>query len=545
MLAGLLFGAFVAAANGQTAQAPIQSSVIQNAGASASIHGVVFNATTNKPLTRALVQVEGQEVLTGYDGKFEFAGLSGASAMVTVRKPGFYEAVDPYQGVARSATVGSAEDVDVRLYPEALLTGTLSAPTGDPLAQIRIQALRRTDDESGLRWNMAGQATTNGDGQFRIPLPAGEYVVETQYMPERFVAHGAVLPIMVPAAGSNGGPGGGVSTMRLAAGTEQHLELRPPVRPGHEVHVLVESSTSVSEGQFAPQIQARLANGIVFSPQSRRGERQGEVVVNLPNGSYLLSASMGQREDSASYGETRVTVADEDVTGVTIHLQKALELTLETAIDPAATETSSTVSSGTGADPGSASFAQQLGIFLQRTDAGVGLRMESVSPMSRRGGPATFTLLPGSYRLRTGGYSQWFVESATAGGTDLLTQDLAVNGGSSSLPLRVVVSNQTATVKGTTRLGERLAQCTVTLIAMMPSASPEITVRSGSDGSFSRSLIPPGTYSVVASEARLGSDLTDSTVQRRLSPNMKTVTVGAGETVSVDLDAVPASEVKR
>ena len=528
-------------AKGQTPQVPIQSSE-----ASASIHGVVLNAITNKPVARALVQVEGRAVLTGYDGKFEFGALSGTTTTVRVTKPGFYFGLDPYPGAAKSAAVGSTDDVEVKLYPEALLTGTLSATNGDPLAHIQVQALRRTDDESGAvaRWSMAGQATTNDDGQFRIPLPAGEYVVETQYMPQRFGVRGVVLPMLVPAAGSNGGTGGGASTLRLGSGSEQHLELHPPVRPGHEVHVTVESATSASERQFSPQIQVRLANGTVFSPQSRRADRQGEVVVSLPNGSYLLSASTGQREDSATYGETRVTVADEDVTGVTIHLQKAPELTVEVALDPAATETGSAANPA-GVDPGSASFAQQLGIYLQRTDGGVGSRAESVSPVSRQGGPATFTLLPGTYRLRTRGTSQWFVESATAGGSDLLTQDLAVNGGSSSLPLRLVVNNQTATIKGTTRLAEQLAACTVSLVSNLPSTSPVITVRSGSDGSFARSLIPPGSYRVVASETKVASDLTDPAVQRQLAANMKTVTVGAGETASIDLDAVPATETKR
>ena len=72
-----------------------------------------------------------------------------------------------------------------------------------------------------------------------------------------------------------------------------------------------------------------------FRRQSRGAEKQGETIVNLPNGSYLLSATTGGREDGSSYGETRVTVADEDVTGATIHLQKALEMTIEASVDTA------------------------------------------------------------------------------------------------------------------------------------------------------------------------------------------------------------------
>ena len=298
-------------AMGQTAAAPIQATE-----ESTSIHGVVLNAGNNRPVARALVHVEGRSVLTGYDGRFEFAGLSGTTTTVRVTKPGFYEGLDPYQTASKSVAVGTPDQVEVRLYPEALLTGTMTATNGDPLAQVQVQALRRIDDESGGRWTMAGQTSTNGDGQFRLPLPGGDYVVETQYMPERFGAHGAILPIMVPAGGSNGGGtgGSGASTLRLASGLEQHLDLHPSVRPSHAVHIQIDSSAGPGEGQFAPQVQVHLANGLVFSAQSRGAEKQGETIVNLPNGSYLLSATTGGREDGSSYGETRVTVADEDVT---------------------------------------------------------------------------------------------------------------------------------------------------------------------------------------------------------------------------------------
>jgi hypothetical protein len=533
----------IAAAAGQTASAPIQTTE-----QSSAIHGVVLNASTGQPVGRALVQVQGQSLLTGYDGKFEFTGLNGATAEVAVRKPGFYEGPSLSAPATKAVAVGTTDEVQVKLYPEALITGTVSAANGDPLSGVQVQVLGRTDDGLGPRWRMQGETSTNGDGQFRLPVPGGEYVVETMYRAARPGARGAVLPVMVPAAGSNGGTGGtstGVSTLRLVSGTEQHLELHPPVRPSHTVHVQIDSAGGADAGQFAPQIEAHLANGLVFSPSQSRSERQGEVAVSLPNGSYLLSASTGMRDDAASYGETRVTVADEDVAGVTIHLQKALELPVEVAIDPASGSAAagSTAVTETGPDPGSASFVQQLGIFLERMDPGVNLRSENVSPASRRSGQLGFSLLPGVYRLRSQGYSQWYVESATAGGTDLLTQNLAVDGGSSPVPLRLVVNNQMAPVKGTAKLGGQAAESYVSLVATTPSTIPMISTRSAADGSFSRN-IPPGTYQALASETRLNMNLSDPAVQKQLAPYMKAVTVAAGETESIDLDAMPASEMK-
>jgi hypothetical protein len=541
------------AATGQTTSAPIQASEQGSA-----IHGIVVNAKTGQPVGRVLVQAEGSSLLTGYDGRFGFSGLSGTVTTLRVRKPGFYLGMDPYQSGTKQVPLGSADEVRVMLYPEALITGTVSTANGEPLGQVQVQALRRTVDELGARWTPGGQTMTNGDGQFRLPLAAGEYVVETQYMANRQGGRSAILPVMAPAVGSNGGAGrgNGVSTLRLASGTEEHLELHPAMRPTHAVHIQIESAGAGGAGQFGPQIQAHLANGLVFSPgQARGAEKQGEVVVNLPDGSYLLSASTGLRDDAASYGETRVTVADEEMSGVTIHLQKALELAVEASVDPAvasagATARATVIGAGpaidpalhSAIDPGSASFVQQLGIFLQRVDAGVSLRTENVSAAARRRGPVAFTLLPGTYRLRTQGYSQWYVVSATAGGTDLLTQDLVVDGSSSAAPLRLVVSNQMATVRGTTKLGGQMAEGYVYLVAATPSTIPVIVARSAADGSFARGQVPPGSYKVAASEARLDLDLTDPAVQKQLAPYMKTVSVGAGESESVDLDAMPAAE---
>lgn len=524
----------------QTGFAPIQPSE-----QSASIHGVVLNANTNQPVARALVQVGRQAILTGHDGKFDFANLAATSVAIKATKPGFYDGLDPYRATTTLAQVGSPGEIELRLYPEALVTGTLTAANGDPLPQIVVQALLRIDNESGSRWMLGGQTITKDDGQFRLPLPGGEYVIETLFSQERTGARHAVLPVISPASGSNVGPGGEPATMHLMSGSEQHLELHPPTRPTHTVHIQVDGiPPSPFAGRNTPQIQAHLANGLVFSPVARPTDRSGEIVVDLPVGSYVVSASITGREEAASYGETKVTVADADISGIAIHLQQATEMTVEAAVDPAANSPAQ--------NQGENSLERQVGVYLQKTDTGANLGSENISPTRHDGGPLSFSLLPGRYRLRTSSYSPWFIESATAGGTDLLTNDLVVDGGSSSLPLRLVVSNQTATVKGTVkRVADETAKLAaapfmgyVYLIAEAPSASPVIGTQTGQDGTFSRALLPPGSYRVLASEARLYFDPANPAVQRRFAPYMKTIAVAAGETGSVDLNAVPPSEWK-
>ena len=45
----------------------------------------------------------------------------------------------------------------VRLYPEALITGTVIGPDGEPLPHISVVARRSSFDESGHRWLQVGQ----------------------------------------------------------------------------------------------------------------------------------------------------------------------------------------------------------------------------------------------------------------------------------------------------------------------------------------------------------------------------------------------------
>ena len=501
----------------------------------ASLHGVVLNANTDQPIARALVQAGGKSLLTAHDGKFAFGDLTGNAVMVKVTKPGFYEGLDPNQAATRFTQPGSPDELLIRLYPEALITGTLTAPNGDPLAQVNVQALRLVYEDEP-RWIMGGQTFTNADGQFRLPLPGGDYVVMTQYSQGRSGGAQAVLPLLFPPIGASGGSNAMTSTIRVPGGTEQHLELHPPVRSNHAVTIQIDHAGGPLAIQGNPQIQAHLANGLVFSPSTHRAEKEGEVVVNLPSGTYLLGANAGGRDDGSSYGETKVTVTDADISGVVIHMQQATELTLEASVDPAAATASQTVVDG--------SVDRQLGLFMVKTDSGIAQGNSSVSPASRRNAALSFSLLPGKYRLRSTAYSPWYVESASVGGTDLLTQDLVVDGGSSALSLRVVVNNDVATVKGTVSSVSATSASYVYFIADAPSTTPVISVRTSQDGSFSRAMLRPGSYRVLASENRAFFNLAEPAVLAHFASYIKTITVGAGETGTVDLSAVPASEWK-
>jgi hypothetical protein len=506
-------------------QIDIASPTTPSASEITSVHGIVTNAVTNQPVARALVQAGTQAALTGHDGKFEFSNLTGNSASIRVTKQGFYQGSGEATAETMINAASAADPVEIVLYPEALLTGTVTSAKGEPLPQVRILALRKSEEENGSHWSIGGQSNTDADGQFRLPVAAGDYVLQTQYAPERTGVHGAILPLTVPR--DAGGAATVESAIHIASGSEQHFDLRPEVRASHNVHIKVENT----ENRFLPQIEVHVGDGLSFYTPLHPSDTPGESVASLPSGSYILSATAAGG-DQTIYGEARVTVTDHDVSGVLLRLAAAPSYSIEMIADSPVTSDNQPPT------------VQQLGAFFARTNAGASLARQNVYLAQTRDTTPRVTLLPGSYRLRAQSSEQWYIRSATLGGTDLLAQDLAVDEGGSALPLRLVVSDQTGSVKATVKLGGHPAGAWVYLVATAPSATPVISSRSGADGTLSHSNIPPGDYRVIALEARNSVNLTDPAVVEQYATYVKSISVAAGETADVDLDALPASELK-
>jgi len=161
----------------------------------ATVQGQVINAATGGPVPRALVRLNNRAVLTDHEGKFRFDQNTDSNANVIVTKPGFSastEIQDPGNVSLQAAQMGVP--IELRLYPEALLTGTVTAPDGTPLPRISVNAYRSLYDVTGHRWQIMGQAQTDSHGNFRMPVQAGDYRLETRYSPLDRMIDEAVLP---------------------------------------------------------------------------------------------------------------------------------------------------------------------------------------------------------------------------------------------------------------------------------------------------------------------------------------------------------------
>lgn len=172
------------------------------------VAGQVVNGISEAPVSRALVQLGARAMLADGEGRFRFEQAGQPPSVIRATKPGYSISPEQFDG-GSAATSGNGDPlaVVVTLWPEALLTGTVLAPDGEPLPHIAVQARRSVFDEQGHRFQQAGQSQTDSHGEFRIPVTAGDYVVESQFSQRGFERDEAVLPAAYPPALSGGQPG--------------------------------------------------------------------------------------------------------------------------------------------------------------------------------------------------------------------------------------------------------------------------------------------------------------------------------------------------
>ena len=490
-----------------------------------TVLGQVVNATTGAPVPRALVRLNDRAVLTDHDGRFRFDQNTASSANILVTKPGFSASTEMQEG-GNLYFQGTQMSVplELRLYPEALLTGTVLGPDGAPLSRIAVTALRSVWEDTGHRWVTVGQDQTDSHGNFRLPQPAGEYRLETRYTPLDRTTGEAVLPVTVPAEGSSGGS----QMIRAHAGEELHFELRAVVSPTHTVTVATESVG----GRDFMRISARSSNGSTLQVNPQMTGPGGETKIQLPQGTYTLTARRNSPENPEQ-AETTVTVPDHDISGVVLQFTPVPSIPLELIVD-------SSVTSDNNDQPPA---LPQLGLVLQSDQADPERGDSSVRPTTRRDQSFVFTAAPGSYRLQSRNTGAWYIKSASYGDADLLRQELVVAPGAAGTPIRLVVSNQTGSLQGTVNLNGNPAACWVYLISTGATAQPVIALRSNGSGNYAAPHLPPGSYQAIAFERRHSANYRDAASLAPFSTHVRTVTVNAGDKPALNLDAVPVAEV--
>jgi hypothetical protein len=148
------------------------------------------SADAGRPVRRARVTIASaglsNTVETDDQGAFEFVKLPAGDFTLRVTKPGYVETIfgqrQPGSGrpgtPIRLAPGQRLADVKVPLARGSVITGGVFDETGEPFYGARVTAYRFAWTAGGRALQVAGAASADDRGIYRIPLlPPGEYVV--------------------------------------------------------------------------------------------------------------------------------------------------------------------------------------------------------------------------------------------------------------------------------------------------------------------------------------------------------------------------------
>jgi hypothetical protein len=499
-----------------------------------TVQGRVVNALSGATIARALVSLNNRSVLTDSEGRFAFPDFTDASASAMVSKPGFSAtASGALAGAGRQRIADLDASLELKLYPDAVISGTLTDGEGLPLERVSVLLMRQTMQSDGMRWLPIRNVQTTHRGEFRFREPAGRFRLSVNAL----VRADVVLPVLYPGQSASDGLG----YFQTAPGEEKQIDLRARTSPAYQVTVRLEPAE-----MRGLQFSAVTSEGESF-PVPLAGMSNGGVLVSLPTGSFTLRARLENRE-ALFTGAARVTVTGPRSEPVTIHLEPAASLPVELSIDQ--TNASSANSYGQIAQAFAAPDARQFNLRLERLDESPGLMNQDIQLRINDDKSEAFQVPPGRYRLlANGGGGQWYIESATYGVANLMTSEISIgSGGGGGTPIRLVVSSAKGTVSGTVKLPANTSGTAdaiwIYLIPRGPSLGPIYPILLGINGAATATFtqtIPPGSYLAVAMNHQSEQDLRDPEVQARLSTAGKTVEIAAGATANVDLETAPDS----
>jgi hypothetical protein len=246
----------------------------------------------------------------------------------------------------------SIDSVELRLQKGSVIAGRVLGPSGEPLADARVVAMRRVQTGRGpgrfIPTGSQGPQQTNDLGEFRLAgLGAGEYIVAASRGPS-LALPGAVSPTRQGARttiATTYYPGttdqNGASPVVVGAGVEiGNITFTAQSVPAHYVSGVVVDENGAPLAGAMVTLMGDPRTGVPIGPAgSARTAADGSFSIGeVPAGSYRLNASVPiVWNNSGSAGgivsstsvlrpggpqQTEVVVTDADVSGLQIVVQQ-------------------------------------------------------------------------------------------------------------------------------------------------------------------------------------------------------------------------------
>ena len=542
-----------------------------------TLQGVVRNSASGEPLPRALVQIEGDAdtgTLTDGEGRFEIPGVPAGPQIVRVVKPGFRdrpyaaeEAALQAEGPAHSVLVATQmPDLNFTLAPDCAIHGHIELSTGDPAERISVTLLKNVVRFGRTVWAQVTSTTTNGEGNYRFGgLPDGVYAVSTEPALESepavsVVAAGSAANVARSGYASVFYPDArdlaGASRIRLPGGAQAEANFSLALEPFYPVTAVDAAQTSAPGAARSSQGGNYLAtvmdaSGHPLPYPAQYDEATHSLQANLPDGTYtLVVRRFGGPEDAiVSFGRTvrhvgalagavEFTVAGHPVTGLRFPLGP-----------PAAGVVHLRLIHNTD-NPAAASTANNgpdlVNLALDPTNGAPLNTGENVWSMDNGPDAITFTAQPGSYWLTAYVQRKGLCAGAlSAGSFNLAHEPLALSLASSPPPMELDLRDDCGTLSlslPATLSGFAPGEEPYYTVYVVPDfdtvqSIPPMTMHPSSGPTLSLDGLTPGSYHVYIFDSPVHLEYRNPAVLAALPNPGQQVTVSAGTTATLTLEA--------
>jgi hypothetical protein len=536
----------------------------------ASIAGVVTSDEREpRPLRRARVMLTGVDVIavshtaiTDDDGRFTFTKLPAGRFTLNVSKEPFVGMAYGAKQARRPGTSLALRDgqqltgLAIRLPPGAVITGTITDPSGQPAPGVTVSALRYAfvNGERRLGPARIPNIVTDDRGMYRIfGLPAGEYAVAatTSRFPSATAAPLLTSEADVSAAleelsgrGSRATPGSTTASAPAGEADERRrgVALAPVLYPGttnpseaafvtlaagqvragvdmqlqRTPTARVEGVLTAPEGIAFQSVQLSLVStgqavtGIFLEGLRRaRPDPAGRFTFDgLPPGTYVITARANAPTDpkptgpgpavSSLWAMTEVTVDGNDLIGVAVDLQPGMTVSGRVQFDASALQPPANLAA--------------LRVTLPPVTTGTQVNLGT--PPAQVGTTGEFTIAgvaPGQYRLLSTvpptlpEASRWFLKSAVIDGRDVLDEPLQIRPGQHVAGAVVTFTDRPTEISGVLKdaSGAPASEYFIIVFAAdrrhwtAPSRRIQ-SVRPSHDGRYTVRNLPAGEYLLVA-----------------------------------------------
>jgi len=468
---------------------------------------------------------------TDVDGKYEFADVAPGRYTMFVSKPPYVHenlGLLPPDNKPLEIHGGEALDrVDVSLKRGGVITGRVFDEFGEPVSAVQVHAVQARAINGRRDLQDMSDASTNDLGEFRMfGIPPGQYFVKATWR----------LRVGMPVDDDSPDRTGYADTFFPGTVNVEEAQ-RLTVRAGETIADLtmalspvktVRVAGSVVDVSGKPPSQMNLivlkgdGNGSVFGAQVKP---DGTFIVgNLTPGEYTLRAqAMPPQKDSAML---KVTVGSEDIKDVRLIAVPPSKVSGRVIVDPAQAQ----------------SLTNPLQIMLMTVERNVFNPMEP----ARVADDLSFELsaAAGRYRINWVNLSPgWMIRAIRINSTDVTDDDIEVKPGENISGIDVELTNKSGTIAGTVMARSGVPSTDYRLIVFAadkklwtPTSRYFRMGGPDKDGRFKVTVLPPGSYSIVALErVETAVSFNDPEFLQRISASADAVTLADGESRTIDL----------